>query len=175
MAGDTLSAARATGAVRSLLVVTSSPETLRPLAEHGAELLDEAAAGGLNPALCRAEGALRARHPHDVVGVLQADLPALRARDLRAAVDDAHDERAFIADRHGTGTTLLLSTPGGALWPHFGRDSAQAHADSGARVLETPAPTLRCDVDTPADLAYARELGVGSDTMTILDDASTVS
>lgn len=174
LANDTLNAARATERVRSLLVVTTDPAMLTPLGERGAELLDEAGAGGLNPALCRAEQLLRARYPHSALGVLQADLPALRPQDLREALREADGERLFTADRYGTGTTLLLSAPGGPLWPRFGQNSARAHADSGARALTIPAPTLRCDVDTLADLAHARELGVGRHTLAILGTTSMV-
>ena len=44
--------------------------------------------------------------------------------------------------------------------PLFGTDSAQRHADSGAVELTAPWPGLRCDIDTPDDLAAALRLGV---------------
>jgi 2-phospho-L-lactate/phosphoenolpyruvate guanylyltransferase len=51
--------------------------------------------------------------------------------------------------------------PGGDLDPHFGPGSAVAHAASGARPLDGDWPSLRRDVDTPADLTAAARLGLG--------------
>ena len=169
LARDTLAAARATPQVRSLLVVTPAPQALATLTTHDIELLDESGADGLNSALCRGEQLLRGRrHTSGVLGVLQADLPALRPQELMETALEAAGERSFVADRHGTGTTLLLSAPEEPLHPLFGTDSAAAHADSGARALTTPAPTLRGDVDTAADLAHTRELGLGHHTREVL-------
>jgi len=165
LAHDTLAAARATPQVRSLLVVTAAPAEIRALQEHDTELFDETDAGGLNSALCRAAQWLqKLRHPRGIVGVLQADLPALRPAELTNALHEAAGERAFITDRQGTGTTLLLAAPGQPLAPRFGIGSAVAHAESGAYELSTPAPTLRSDVDTPQDLAHAARLGLGAHT-----------
>ena len=169
LARDTLAAARATPQVRSLLVVTTAPQALATLTTHDTELLDEADAGGLNAAVARGEQLLRGRrHTSGVVGVLQADLPALRSQELTAAVLEAAGERSFVADRHGTGTTLLLAAPDEPLCPLFGDGSAAAHADSGARALTTAVPTLRSDVDTAADLVHTRELGLGRHTREVL-------
>lgn len=171
LAADTLIAASATPGVRNVLVVAADPVSLEPLGGLGVELADEADAGGLNPALLRGERILRERDPAGIVGVLQADLPALRPVELAAAVAEAAGRRAFVADRHGTGTTLLLSAPAEPLLPRFGPDSATAHAESGAISLREPAPSLRSDVDTPADLAHARELGLGRRTCSALEPA----
>jgi 2-phospho-L-lactate guanylyltransferase len=46
----------------------------------------------------------------------------------------------------------------------FGVDSAGRHRDSGAVELVGTWPGLRCDIDTPDDLAEARTLGVGAAT-----------
>lgn len=102
------------------------------------------------------------------MGALQADLPALRTGDLAAALAEADGRRAYTADRHGTGTTLLLSAPGQPLAPAFGPGSAQAHARSGAVALTTTAPSLRSDVDTPSDLRHAHTLGLGPRTAELL-------
>jgi 2-phospho-L-lactate guanylyltransferase len=105
-----------------------------------------------------------------VIGALQADLPALRAAELSAALAEAGDRRAFVADAEGTGTTLLLSSPGGELAPRFGAGSARAHAESGANPVTAPVPTLRRDVDTPRDLAAAERLGLGRWTTAVLGE-----
>jgi 2-phospho-L-lactate guanylyltransferase len=94
---------------------------------------------------------------------LTADLPALRPIELAAALRAAAQRpgRSFVADAPGSGTVLLAASPGMLLEPRFGPGSAAAHAASGARRLAGRWPTVRRDVDTPADLAAAVELGVG--------------
>ena len=75
----------------------------------------------------------------------------------------ARYERSFVADRQGTGTAALFAF-GVPLGPLFGADSASRHRDSGAIELVGAWPGLRCDIDTPDDLAAARVLGVGAAT-----------
>jgi 2-phospho-L-lactate guanylyltransferase len=119
---------------------------------------------GLNPAL--AHGALAAGAP--AVAALSSDLPALRPEELAAALAAAAAvPRGFVADAAGTGTTLLTAS-GVPLDPRFGRDSAAAHAASGARALDGDWPGLRRDVDTPADLRGAAGLGLGTATAALL-------
>ncbi|PXY27051.1 2-phospho-L-lactate guanylyltransferase [Prauserella muralis] len=175
LAADTLRAATAAPGVRRVLVVGSDPETLAPLRGLGVEIAGEDGERGLNGALRAGERLLRAADPHGVVGALQADLPALRPAELAEAIAEAAGRRAFTADRHGTGTTLLLSAAGQPLAPRFGAGSARAHRESGALALGLTAPSLRGDVDTPADLEHARLLGLGERTATLLEQACAVS
>ncbi|WP_407652558.1 2-phospho-L-lactate guanylyltransferase [Amycolatopsis cynarae] len=168
LASDTVAAAVAVA--RRVVVVAAEPETVTPLKEFGVEILAESGPGDLNSALRQGELLLRADDPAAVIGALQADLPALRPADLTAAIAEAPGRRAFVADWAGTGTTLLLSAPGGSLDPWFGAGSARAHAVSGAVALRAPAPGLRRDVDTPADLAQARDLGLGPATAALLGE-----
>lgn len=112
--------------------------------------------GDLNLALAHAA----ARIPGPVAA-LPGDLPALRPAELAEALDQATkqaDARSFVADSAGTGT-VLLAAPDGELNPLFGPGSAGAHERSGARRLHGDWPTLRRDVDTPADLQEAMRLG----------------
>ena len=89
------------------------------------------------------------------------DLPALRAADLLAALRQAPVAgRSFVRDADGSGTTLLAAGPRSRLGPLFGPDSARRHLASGARELDAAA-SLRCDVDSAADLRRCLELGVG--------------
>lgn len=164
LAVDTLNAAIGAAGVRRVLVVGTDPAALAELTELGAEVVRERVAGGLNAALRHGETLLRRDDPGSVVAALQADLPALRSVELAEALAEADERRAFLADRHGTGTTLLVSAPGAPLGPLFGTGSALAHLESGAVALDLPAATLRSDVDTPADLVHARTLGLGSRT-----------
>ncbi|MFE9745582.1 2-phospho-L-lactate guanylyltransferase [Saccharothrix saharensis] len=156
---DTISAALP--AVRHVLAITDDPAVIAELRTLGVE----SAPGpeGLNESLRFGFGLLRSRDPDSVVGALQADLPALRTRELVAALATAHG-RSFCPDRQGTGTTLLLSAPGGDLDPSFGPDSAAAHTASGATPLLGPWPSLRHDVDTAEDLRRAADLGLGRHT-----------
>ena len=163
LALDTITAA--VGVVRHVLAVTSDPAVVAELRALGVE--STPGPEGLNPALRHGAALLRARDPRSVVGALQADLPALRAAELAAAIDAAAG-RAYCPDRQGTGTTLLLSAPGGDLDPRFGVGSADAHAASGAVALLGPWPSLRTDVDTVEDLDLAAALGLGSRTAALL-------
>ncbi|WP_116101069.1 2-phospho-L-lactate guanylyltransferase [Amycolatopsis thermalba] len=167
LAWDTLAAATAAG-VRRVLVVAADPAAVSGLRRPGVEIVREHGPADLNAALRQGEALLRERDPDGVVGAIQADLPALRPADLAAALDAAGGRWAFTADAEGTGTTLLLSAPGAPLDPRFGPGSAAAHARSGAVPLELDVPSLRRDVDTPADLDEACELGVGARTRALL-------
>jgi 2-phospho-L-lactate guanylyltransferase len=71
---------------------------------------------------------------------------------------------AYVADHTGEGTTLLVLTRPGHGGPHFGPQSARAHATAGAVALTGTWPGLRHDVDVPADLERVRALGVGPAT-----------
>jgi 2-phospho-L-lactate guanylyltransferase len=108
------------------------------------------------------------------VAVLLGDVPALRARDLDAALDvAARHPLAYVPDAEGTGTTLATAREGEALDAHFGQDSAARHAAAGFAdlVAEHPgaiAPGLRRDVDTAAELREAVALGVGARTSAVL-------
>ncbi|MGH3521023.1 MAG: 2-phospho-L-lactate guanylyltransferase [Haloechinothrix sp.] len=168
LAYDTVAAALATPGVRRVLIVAAEPDEVSELADLGAEVVGESGFTGLNSALRHGDSLLRSADPGCVVGALHADLPALSPAELAGAVREAAGSRAFCADRHGTGTTLLLSAAGAALDPRFGPGSAAAHASSGARPLQLAAPSLRADVDTAADLAHACGLGLGPRTRAVL-------
>lgn len=168
LAQDTLSAVTSVDGVRRVLVVAADPASVADLTELGVEIVAEPSRGGLNAALRYGEALLRRDAPTGVIGALQADLPALRTEDLTAALAEAAGRRAFVADRQGTGTTLLLAAAGRPLDPLFGAGSARAHTGSGAIPLTIAAESLRSDVDTADDLAHVRTLGVGKRTSALL-------
>ncbi|OHU93256.1 2-phospho-L-lactate guanylyltransferase, partial [Mycobacterium talmoniae] len=135
-------------------------------ARLGAQVLVDPTPDGrpdpLNHAIAAAEQALTPLVPNLVV--LQGDLPALQSQELAEAIVAARaHRRSFVADRHGTGTAALFAF-GTALDPRFGRDSSTRHRRTGAVELTGAWPGLRCDIDTPEDLAAARNLGVGPAT-----------
>ena len=164
---DTVLAARRAPGATEVVCVTSDPRLVRALAAEGVRTVEDVPASGLNAALRHGDEQLR-REGAARTGALQADLPALDPAELAAALAAAGGDRAFCPDRQGTGTTLLLGEPGRPLDPRFGPGSAEAHADSGAKELDGAWSTLRCDVDTAADLALAGDLGLGPRTRALL-------
>ncbi len=161
---DTVAAALACPLVGTVLVVTDDPAARRLVRRLGAATVADEPDSGLNPAL--AHGAAYLEGP---VGALSSDLPALRPEELAAALAGAGGTpRAFVADAAGRGTTLLTAV-GVPLQPRFGRDSAAAHAASGALRLDGGWPGLRRDVDTADDLGTALRLGTGAHTAAVTD------
>ncbi len=163
---DTLTAAARAGSLRSITVITPDEAAAAAASGLGAQVLADPTPEGhgdpLNNAIGAAERAIAVSTPNLVV--LQGDLPALQAQELSEAIAAArHHRRSFVADRLGTGTAALFAF-GTTLDPHFGPDSSARHRRSGAIELTGAWPGLRCDVDTPADLAVARRLGVGAAT-----------
>jgi 2-phospho-L-lactate guanylyltransferase len=163
---DTLTAAARVGSVRTITVITPDDVAAAAAIELGAEVLSDPTPQGhpdpLNNAIAAAEQVVAQSVPNLVV--LQGDLPALQAQELTEAIAAArHHERSFVADRLGTGTTALCAF-GAALDPRFGPDSCAQHRRSGAIELTGAWPGLRCDIDTPDDLAVARRLGMGPTT-----------
>ncbi|MBB5112068.1 2-phospho-L-lactate guanylyltransferase [Micromonospora echinospora] len=164
LAADTLRAARACPAVAGVLVVTDDARVRAAADAAGARVVADPAAG-LNAAF--RHGAAVAG-PRAAVAGLTADLPALRPAELAAALRATEGVRGFVADAPGGGTVLLAAPAGVPLAPQFGPGSAAAHAASGALPLAGDWPSLRRDVDTPADLATAAGLGLGPRTAALL-------
>ena len=184
MVRDTVTAVLACPDVAELLVVTDDPEAAAAAAGLGARPVPERAGGGdgssappggpgagsdRDPGLNDA-----VRHGADVVAglgrpraVLTADLPALRPGELSGALRAVRD-RSFVTDAAGTGTVLLAAPAGTPLDPHFGVESAAAHARSRAIRLRGDWPGLCQDVDTAADLRTVLGLGPGSHTRAVL-------
>ncbi|ORX08464.1 2-phospho-L-lactate guanylyltransferase [Mycolicibacillus trivialis] len=170
MLADTLAAATAVPGLGPVLVVTPDEAAADTARRHGARVLADPTPAGhpdpLNQAIGHGETALADRSAG--VAVLQGDLPALRTEELAAALAAARDHaRSFVADRQTTGTAALFAF-GAALSPRFGPDSAAGHRRSGAVELAGRWPGLRCDIDTPEDLAVARGLGLGAETARVL-------
>lgn len=163
---DTIAAASGARGLEHITVVTPDEAAAAAAADLGAEVLADPTPDGhgdpLNNALAAAERAVAGSVPNIVV--LQGDLPALQSYELEEAIAAARAHpRSFVADRHGMGTAALFAF-GSALNPRFGRDSSTRHRQSGALELTGAWPGLRCDIDTPEDLAVARRLGVGPAT-----------
>ncbi|MFJ3566302.1 2-phospho-L-lactate guanylyltransferase [Streptomyces diastaticus] len=169
-AQDTVAAALACAAVRDVVVVTDDARARAALAALGARVTDDTPAAGLNAALAHGARTVRAARPRAALAALNADLPALRPGELARvlAAASAHP-RAFLPDAAGIGTTFLSAAPGAPFRPRFGGASRARHAAVGAVELALDAvPGVRRDVDTPADLRAARELGPGPHTAAVL-------
>ena len=163
---DTLTAASRVSSVRRITVVTPDDVAAKAASDLGAEVLADPTPDGhvnpLNNAISAAERVASQSVSHIVV--LQGDLPALQTQELAEAIAAARRyERSFVADRLGTGTAALCAF-GSPLDPRFGPDSSAQHRHSGAIELTGAWPGLRCDIDTPDDLAVARRLGMGPAT-----------
>src|ERR1700742_5163882 len=163
---DTLTAASAVESVVLIGVVPPDDAAATAAAGLGATVLADPTPDGhrdpLNNAIAAAERVVTESFANVVV--LQGDLPALQPLELADAVAQARrHERSFVADRLATGTAALFAF-GVPLDPRFGPDSSARHRNSGAIELTGAWPGLRCDVETPDDLAAARRLGIGAAT-----------
>jgi 2-phospho-L-lactate guanylyltransferase len=166
---DTIAAAAKASSVHGITVVTPDDVAAEAARQLGADVLADPTPDGhpdpLNNAIVAAESVIAAApDPPPNIVVLQGDLPALQTQELSEAIAAGRAHlRSFVADRHGSGTAALLAF-GSPSQPAFGPESAQRHRSSGAVELTGPWPGLRCDIDTPDDLATARRLGVGPAT-----------
>ncbi|MEU5540060.1 2-phospho-L-lactate guanylyltransferase [Streptomyces sp. NPDC020362] len=168
-AQDTVAAALACRVVADVAVVTDDELAGRELAALGARIVPDAPGSGLNAALAHGAASVREMRPRAAVAALNADLPALRPRELSRVLAAATEfPRAFLADAAELGTTLLAAAPGHALHPVFGIDSRNRHRASGATELRlTGVDSVRQDVDTGEDLRAALALGVGPHTAAV--------
>lgn len=169
---DTVAAARATPAVREVVVVSSDPDVIA-----GAERLGSAVepdTGDLNGSLRAAATRLGPIRPGTLPVALCSDLPALDERSLTQGLAQITDASAwFVADHEGTGTTMYAA-PYSLFAPRFGVASRVAHGDAGAVEIAGGLPRLRRDVDAMCDLDALVTAGwLGSHTRDVLAGART--
>ncbi len=165
-AADTVTAALESPLVDLVLVVTDDFILAGGLAELGADVIPDGTTDDLNGSLVQAAAELHRRRPDLRVAAMCADLPALRSEELTRALAAAADEgQSFVSDSAGVGTTVLVAVSPADFMPQFGTGSRAGHLSDGAMEIDlADIPTLRRDVDTPADLAAALDLGVGART-----------
>jgi 2-phospho-L-lactate guanylyltransferase len=171
MAADTVAAVIACPAAAGVIVVTDDSLAAAVLAGLGAVIVPDLPASGLNPALRHGAEAATGRWPGTGTAALTADLPALRPAELAEGLAAAAQwPQAFVPDATGTGTTLYAARAGTQFLPRFGPGSAARHRAAGAAELLLPGlASLRRDVDSPADLAAAAGIGLGSRTAALAD------
>ena len=156
MALDTVAAARE---VAEVVVVTVGGAEFSAL---GATVVADPG-GGLAAAI---DAGLAATAPDRRSAVLLADHPALRASELRAALEAATAHQlAFVADADGSGTALIAARTASLHRHSFGHESRRAHRRAGYAELTGDWPGLRRDVDTPDHL---HDLGLGVHTLAFL-------
>jgi 2-phospho-L-lactate guanylyltransferase len=170
-AADTVTALKAVAEVPVVVVVTADRQAGRSAQGPGVVVLEEPDPGGLNQAAAAGIRWSREHHPEAAVAVISADLPALRPQDVSTVLGlAAAHPRAVVADREGTGTTMLTALPDVAVEPRFGPGSLSRHRADGAVVVSAPGLVRAArDVDTAGQLAEAVALGVGSETARVLD------
>ncbi len=167
---DTVSALRSVPRIRWLVVVCGDPLLEAAVTAPRVEVLPEPPGGGLNEAARAGVAEAVARHPTAGVLVVPADLPSLRAVDVALLLDRAALlPRTVLADREGSGSTVLTGLPGTPPRPRFGPGSLARHLCDGAVPLD-PAGLDRAsrDVDTDRHLTEVRRLGVGAATDRVL-------
>lgn len=93
---------------------------------------------------------------------LPADLPQAAAKDIQTIIEvsESLSRPVGVAAERDGGTNALLLPAAIAFAPLLGRDSFAKHIDAarrqGTQLVEVKAASLGVDVDTPADLAWAR-------------------
>ena len=164
---DAVTAVLRTPGVVGVLAVTDDHRFAARLTALGCEVIPDGAADDLNATLVQAAAEAARRWVDATPVALCADLPCLLPHELAEALAAAAPGRAsFVRDRAGTGTTVYVA-PTAVFAPRFGPGSASRHASDGAHEIAVPVPTVRHDVDDPADLAAALVRGVGPHTTAV--------
>jgi 2-phospho-L-lactate guanylyltransferase len=164
---DTIEATLLTDGVTAVLVVTADGLIAASASELGAVVVPDVPGKGLNAAFLYGIEMAVARYPGTGVALLMGDLPALRTRELEAALAVAASSTGMVAvaDREGVGTTMLASRSPAQLRPAFGVGSFARYLALDASAVELYGlDGLRCDVDDAAGLRAATRLGVGTRT-----------
>lgn len=173
MAADTLAAIARCQTVERVSVLVRDQSLVDSPTLAGADdvVVQPGSAGSLDAALSWFAGSWFTDSQLDAatpLAVVVADLPTLRATSLAEVLRLASQHpSAMVADRHGTGSTILTVWSAALLAPRFGLDSAFAHRAAGAAPISA-APNVTCDVDTADDLSHAITLGLGRSTQALV-------
>ncbi len=163
-----VAASLAAAGLDDVVVVAGGPASATAAAELGlAVSLDPPGVDHLDAALAAATWRL----PDDRhVLVVAADLPRLRASDIRAVL--AEDAEVVVAPTAAGGTGVLLRRPHGVIPTAFGPGSASRHSElaraAGHRVAIVDRDGIHHDVDTFTDLAALHEVELGAHTAGVL-------
>ena len=154
LASATVRAALAAEHVGDVLVVTGDPGIALDALGAGADVLVEPRPLGMNRAaeLGRRQALLRT--PGSPLATMVADLPHVRPDDIDLVVLELREtgRPLFVADRLGSGTTLLIHGADDAPGFGFGPRSAVMHARLGYQESLAAPSGLRTDLDSREDL-----------------------
>lgn len=165
MAMDTIAAAAACPLVDLVLVVTDDLGLASAARAFGVAAIPDGATG-LNATLRQGAAELVRRSPGSRPAAICGDLPCLRPEELACVLAQTPARHpSFVSDAAGDGTTVYVAPGLERFAPRFGVASRTAHLSDGAvEVSSDSSPSVRRDVDTPADLREALTLGVGHRT-----------
>jgi 2-phospho-L-lactate guanylyltransferase len=166
MLADVVAALR--GADLEVVVAAGGPAAAAAAAALSADVVvDPPGTRSLDGAV---EHARRRLEPLAGLLVVQADLPALTADDVRAVVDG--DDAVVVAPTDDGGTSALLRRPPAVIPTSFGPDSGRGHRRLAEAAGLTPRvvrrPGLARDVDVLADLQALDRGLVGPATAIVL-------
>jgi 2-phospho-L-lactate/phosphoenolpyruvate guanylyltransferase len=153
---DVLIALRRSGAVDSVLVVSSDHGAQQIAGGYGAQVFADEEHGHNVAARHGVSAALEAGARR--VLLVPGDCPALDPRELDELLGRPVPERAalIVPDRHGTGTNALVLSPPDVMAPSFGPGSCQRHLENaqqaGIHGEIVSVSSLALDVDTAEDL-----------------------
>jgi 2-phospho-L-lactate/phosphoenolpyruvate guanylyltransferase len=159
MLTDVIVACRESGLFDEVAVIGNDSEVAWHVRELGAKPLAEPATlSGLNESLTFGQRYLARRVAVDELLVLPADIPLLRAEDVRQVIDalgGASGARAVLVRSRDNGTNALALRPPEAIDMHFGPNSGDAHraaADAGdVEMIEVANARIAFDIDAPED------------------------
>lgn len=168
---DVIDACRESDCFDDVVVVSGDSEVFWQARECGAKPVAEPATlSGLNDSLTFGARYLGRRVAAREIVILPADLPLIRAGDVRAVVDalDGDAPRVVVVRARDNGTNALALRPPEAIPMRYGIDSADAHIEAaraaGIDVVVLENERLAFDLDAPADLAALASLPVASAT-----------
>jgi 2-phospho-L-lactate/phosphoenolpyruvate guanylyltransferase len=164
-ATDSVAALLSCPAVARVLVVTDDHLLARAMSDLGADVIPDGTSD-LNGTLVQAAAEMHRRDPALRLAAVCADLPALRPLEVASALAAAAPRgMSFVADQQRIGTTVVVASDVETFRPAFGTGSRAEHIAAGAHEIDAvDIPSVRRDVDDPADLAEALALGVGPRT-----------
>jgi len=141
--------------VGAVLVVTGDPEIALDALDAGADVLVEPRPLGMNRAAELGRRQATALAPGSALATMVADLPYLRPGDIDSVLAEFWEtgHPLFVADRMGSGTTLVVHRPDVGPGFGFGPRSAVMHGRLGYRESLAAPSGLRTDLDSREDLA----------------------
>jgi 2-phospho-L-lactate guanylyltransferase len=157
--------------VSDVSVVSPDSAVLELSARLGAQPIAESAkVRGINEALTHA---LRAMSPHPgALLVVLGDVPGISGAEIERLLAKLPPRGIAAAPSSDGGTSALAMRPAGVIPFQFGPDSFTAHRAAAARFQvefeRVDLPSLRLDVDTPADVRQLLTEGRDSATRRLL-------